>query len=607
MSVLTNSYEQKDELYVETKTYMELKTIVENDHWATLLGKAGDGKSATAVHLLLHYKRIGYQPLFVSSVRQWEALVSSKPGEKQFVVIDDMFGSIYLDDRKVDEWLTEFEKMEKLLAGRKGDILVVCTSRRHIFTDAKSKLYKCSRFRRTSILDMTDKEYKLSGEERSDILRKYADRFSIKIEKAMVDQIKDTDSPHGFPHCVEMFFTNAFLRKSGVSFFINPEEAVQKELYNFMYNDPMKFLVLVLVLYKQNRIHQRHFVEMIERPDEEVENLFKFTGIPLSTAYTGIMKAISALTNTYLTLTTDGYYNFTHESLKENVSKVYINLNPRHASRMLKFEEILTHVNTPTVGETLHNHDLAERITIELLKGNVDSVSCCASWCDQAFVDEWIQFITMPCKASCSLSCLTKTLLEKIFYFDNPSHQYDMLYHYGHVSRRCTLPFDDKRYSLGVFPKTFLSCLLEKRANQAVLAILNNKSIQKSLGRDKKWIANLESLLKVACTTTRDIDVIKAIIAAGGETSDRKKRLNCPYSLIYAIKAVDAECAQYIAENTEISFDEGTMSSYFRSLKTNPSEIHLPECRIVQYFDTDTGARRHRMICYCPSFSGLMH
>ena len=596
MSVLTNSYEQKDELYVETKTYMELKTIVENDHWATLLGKAGDGKSATAVHLLLHYKRIGYQPFFVSSVRQWEALVSSKPGEKQFVVIDDMFGSIYLDDKKVDEWLTEFEKMEKLLAGRKGDILVVCTSRRHIFTDAKSKLYKCSRFRSKSILDMTDKEYKLSGEEKSDILRKYADRFSIKIEKAMVDQIKDTDSPHGFPHCVEMFFTNAFLRKSGVSFFVNPEEAVQKELYNFRYNDRMKFLVLVLVLYKQNRIHQRHFVEMIERPDEEEENLFKFTGIPLSTAYADIKKAVSALTNTYLTLTTDGYYNFTHESLKENVSKVYINLNPSHASRMLSLDEILTHVNTPTVRETLQNHDIAERITIELLKGNVDSVSSCASWRDQAFVDEWIQFITMPCRDRCSWSCLTKTLLEKIFYSDNPSHQYVMLYQYGHLSPRCTLHFDDKRCSLGVFPKTLISCLLEKRANQAVLAILNNKSIQKSLGRDKKWIANLESLLKVACITTRDIDVIKAIIAAGG----KKKRLNGSYSLIYAIKAADAECAQYIADNTKISFDKGTMSSYSGSLITNPSEIHLPECRIDQTFDPITGASRPRTLCYCP-------
>ena len=98
----------------------------------------------------------------------------------------------------------------------------------------------------------------------------------------MVDQIKTVDSPHGFSHCAEMFCTNAFLRDSGISFFENPEEFVQKE---FKDNDPLKFLVLLLVLYKQNRIQERYFGKMIEHSDEEVEILFKFTGIPLSTSY----------------------------------------------------------------------------------------------------------------------------------------------------------------------------------------------------------------------------------------------------------------------------------------------------------------------------------
>ena len=381
MSMISNSYEKKDDLFVETKAYRELKTVVDDRHWATLLGKAGDGKSANATHLLLHYQRQGYKPLFVSSVRQWELLISGKPGEKQFVVIDDMFGSINVDEKTTGEWLNEIDKMEKVVSERQGNLLVVSTCRKHIFTDVKSKFYKCLCFSRSSIVDMTDKEYELSCKEKSDTLKKYATRFAIKLEKTMTDQIKEIETPHGFPHCVEMFCTNAFLRKNGVSFFVNPEAAVQKELCNFKDNDPMKFLVLLLVLYKQNRIYQRHFEEMIERPNEEVENLFKFTGIVLSTAYTSIMKAVKALTNTYLTQTMDGYYTFTHDSLKENVSKIYIDLNPVHATKILSFPEILTHVNTPSVIEKLHvpNHELAERITIELLAGNVKSVSSCAS------------------------------------------------------------------------------------------------------------------------------------------------------------------------------------------------------------------------------------
>ena len=574
MSVIANSYEKKDELFVETNAYRELKTVVEDQHWATLLGKAGDGKSTTATHLLLYYQRQGYQPLFVSSVRQWDLLISSKPGDKQFVVIDDMFGSINVDEKTTGEWLNEIEKMEKVVSERQGNLLVVSTSRKHIFMDVKSKLYKSVCFSGVSIVDMTDKEYKLSSNEKKDMLTKYANRFAIKLETTMIDQIKNIDSPHGFPHCVEMFCTNAILRESGVKFFVNPEEAVQKELHNFKDNAPMKFLVLLLVLYKKSHVHQRNFVETIDNPDEDVQKLFKFSGISLTTAYAGIMKAVNALTNTYLTLTTEGHYTFTHESLKENVAKVYINLNPFHATHILSFQEILTHVKTPTVSETLPYHELAERITVELLNGNVESVSTCASWRDPRFVDEWIRLITMSCKASCSWSCLSKTLLVKIFHFDKPSEYFRMpLIKDGHP-----MDFSDKKLLLNLvkFPKTIFSCLIKDRMNQAVIAILNNKCIQKSLGQHEEWFANLESLLAIACITTHDIDIIKAIIAAGEETSAKKKRLNGSSALSYAIKAADAECALHIVDNTEISFDDETVDLYFRSLEKSEIEfIHV--------------------------------
>ena len=107
MITITKSFDKKVETYVETNAYRELKTIVEEHHWATLLGKAGDGKSTTAARLLLHYERQGYEPIYISSVRTWESLISSKPATKQFVMIDDMFGSIAYDEKKAADWLNE--------------------------------------------------------------------------------------------------------------------------------------------------------------------------------------------------------------------------------------------------------------------------------------------------------------------------------------------------------------------------------------------------------------------------------------------------------------------------------------------------------------------
>ena len=460
MLTIASSFEEKDELYVETKAYRELKTIAEDQHWATLLGKAGDGKSATAAHLLLYYQRQGYRPIFLSSVRQWESLISSKQSTKQFVVIDDMFGSIVLDGKKAEEWLTEIGKMEKIVSKRKGDLLVVCTSRRHIFKDIESKLYKCSCFRKTSIVDMTDKQYKLSDDEKFDILERYAKRYDIELDEEMVNQIETINSPHRFPHCVEMFCTNAFLRESGISFFENPEEFVQKELHNFKDNDPLKFLVLLLVLYKRNRIHLRYFEEIVENSDEEVEKLFRFTGIPLSTSYASMTKAVNTLTNTYLTQTVDGYYSFTHESLKENVSNVYISLNPFHATKLLDFQQILTHMSKPTVNVKLPENELAERITIELLAGNVDSVSTCSSWHDPTFVDEWIKFITMTFESSRLPSSLSKFLLRAIFFQGNdnffPGND-NYGWEYNQDNYNAEFPF----YEDECLPKTLFTSLLK--------------------------------------------------------------------------------------------------------------------------------------------------
>ena len=570
MSVIADSYEKKDELFVETKAYAELKSIVEDSHWATLLGKPGDGKSTTATHLMLHYKRQGYQPLFVTSVRQWEMLISSTPREKQFVVIDDMFGAINLDERIAGEWLNEIEKMDKLVSEKKGDLLVVCTSRKYIFTDVKSKLHKCQRFSEVAIVDMTDNEYQLSGDEKVAILVKYANRYNVKLGAEILNQINGVQSPHGFPHCVEMFCTNTFYRKIGIKFFSNPEKAVQKEINNFKDNDPVKFLVLLLVRYHKNRFEKRQIKEMIVSSDADVQKLFSFLSIAQSTAYSSLMKAIKALTNTYLALTKDGYYTFTHESLAENVSKVYMEHNCVHATQILSFQEILKHVNTPQDSVKIPNHELAERITTELLTGSAELVSSCASWRDQTFVDEWIRFITMPCKASCSWSCLSKVLLKKILHIEDIDKNSLNYSYYARYQGRFQGRFVYDKQQLVTY-------LLGKDMHQAVSAILRNKTIQELLHNDPTWIKALEHALKRVCMTTRDMNIIKDIVKP---LNVNKTIIDGSTALAYAIEAPDAECAQCIIENTKVLFEESNIKSFFEAIRKSSIDI----AKFIQLF-----------------------
>ena len=489
MEAIASVDEEKDALYVETRAYEELKTITEDSYWATILGKPGDGKSATAAHLLLYYQRTkGFQPIYLTSVRQWESLISGNKSLKQFVVIDDMFGSTALDGTRTEEWLTEIEKMEKLVKKRQGTLMVVCTSRRHIFTDAEPKLYKFMCFRKASIVDMTDKDFKLSSSEKLDIFKRYATKFEVEFNEEIFRQIEAIDSPHGFPHCVEMFCTNTFLRENGITFFENPEEFVQKELHNFKDNDPMKFLVLLLVLYKKNRLHPRNLGEIVDNSDDEAEKLFKFTGVSLSTSYSSILKAVNALTNTYLTKTGDGYYTFTHESLKENVSSVYMSLNSVHATKLLDLQQILRHTNKPNV------HDLAERITIEIFSGNVVSVSTSASWQDPVFVNEWIRFVTLGFNSLCE--GLSRCLIRRTF-------------------------ISDKIKFLRSTPESLIVSLLENKMHNAVIAILNDTNIQKVLGQDERCLRILEKGLEIVGRDGHNIQVIKSIVAFQQATHSR--------------------------------------------------------------------------------------
>ena len=575
MITIASAFEKKDELYVETMAYKELKTIIEDRYWATLLGKAGDGKSATAAHLLLHYKRQGYRPVFLSSARKWEEMLNSgKLSGKTFVMIDDMFGSIHIDNKKVEDWLSVIEIMEKIVKERDGELLIVCTSRRHVFTDVESKLYRCCCFTKTSAVDMTDEEFRLSSNEKSAILRKFVDTYDVNVDEEMLEMIKDVDPPHGFPHCVEMFFTNVFLRESGVSFFQNPEEFVKQELNNFKDNDPLKFLVLLLVLYKQNRVHPSYFGKVQGNADKEVVELFKSTGIPQSTAYSHMLKAVDSLTNTYLTQGSDGYYSFTHESLKENVSEVYISLSPLHATELLNLQQIITYMNKPksklktsltcnlSANVKLPENKLIEKVTTELLiSSDVSTVIKCAVWFDQAFVDEWIKFITMPCESESIPACLSEYLLRKIVFPD--IQRYDKTLLQGGFDSGFTLrSLNLSRPNIDCF--TLVTSLLKNNMTCAAIAILRNKCIQEVLGQDIKWHRSLKKGLEIVCSKTCDTGVIKAILASQDEINSR--RLNGSNALMYALQSSNAECASHLLENTRIMFDKGNNETYFRHI-----------------------------------------
>ena len=344
---VVQSFKRKDHLYVETKAFRELIEIVDDRHWALIAGKPGDGKTAMAAHLMLLHKEKGFEPVIITNPQDWKALVQGScngyQGQKQFVMIDDMFGSMSVDNRRVDEWVSFIDFMERVVKERKGSLIVVCTSRKYVFNDIKSKVEKFTCFQDTSVVDMTLQRHALTVEEKLSIWQNYTKEYNVSsvAPSCIYEAIS---SPHGFPHCVELYCSNQFLRNKGVQFFENPMKFVCREIKNFMENDKVKYCLLLLILFNNNELTEDVLQKVVFfDPPKDVLRLFKAAGLSAEHAQPELKKALKSLKNTYVSELLDGVYCFSHESIRENVAYLYIEDNPLYAIEDIDFRYLVDH------------------------------------------------------------------------------------------------------------------------------------------------------------------------------------------------------------------------------------------------------------------------
>ena len=404
METVADWYEKPDRLFVETRVFRECKKILDDRHWVTILGKPGDGKSMMAAHLMSQYRREGFEPVFITSVQDCKNLLSC--GQvKQFVVIDDIFGSTCLDRLKLNEWVSYIGIMEKSIEKGKGKLLVVCTSRKHIFEDAKSSLSKFRSFAVHTLLDLTSHAWKLTIEEKEEIFDKHA--IEHNIDGYSAQDVARLDPPHGYPHCVVMFCTNIFLRETGLDFFKNPTECIQEEIHSFRKNDRVKYLVLLLGLMYNTGLDVPSIEKLFYEPTEVTTKLFKAAGVPLDTALPDICSALESLENIYFDKDLNGRFHFTHESFSENVASVFMAVNPVLAIETVEFRFLFTKLKSGKsilslergikhVCVSVHEdymEPLIRRITMELIKSNPFYVIMCDIWGDQKFVNEWVNHV----------------------------------------------------------------------------------------------------------------------------------------------------------------------------------------------------------------------
>ena len=498
--------------------YYNLETLLENMNHATLLGKPGDGKSMTVAHALLKYREKGFTPLFLSSIQDIRIAMSNlnspNGSDKIVIAIDNAFGSIRLDKSNIAEWIVLIERMEKIVEEKDGDVLVIFTSRRHLFIEIKSAVIKFKTFSQSSMIDMTESPNKYSAEDKKSMLEVYFNAY--KIKNCNTVGFEDIDSPHGFPHCVELFCTNIYLRDKGIDFFKNPTQFIRREIEIFQKFDRAKYLLLLLMLIKDKDMTKACLESIIYNPTQEEKKLFRATGISCATAFPDLCQALDALENTYLTRGPIDSFHFTHESLMENVAHVFIESNFILALESLELKYVLLFMdefinllsNTHKKTCQLPSHyikPLNKRITKELQNGNVGSVCSSNLWCNETFIQNWLRYITNTDDVS---------VTEALF----PSAcKVDWFYHINRVFKiqclvRRYIGVKDSGINLNGCDSTLcaLTALTFYGRNLAVVAILSNEYIVKNMQHVSNWNGIVSVGLEIACTKDDYLDVVQA-------------------------------------------------------------------------------------------------
>lgn len=525
MEAIASWHAKRDIRFVETNAMKEVEEILEDSHWVTILGKPGEGKTAMAAHLLLKYKQRGYEPVFITAASEWKSSISGGKS-KQFVVIDDMFGTTCLDRKKVNEWLSLLENMSKIVEELNGNIRIVCTNRQYIFDEIKSKLGKFSSFQLHQIVNLSSKMHRLTGKEKLAFFNAYYADEKDRKAAANDDEIKALDPPHGFPHCVEMFHTNVHLRNKGMSFFKNPSKYVRTEMYNFKDVDHVKFLVLLITLLSENQLKDEALDQWLYDNTDTQRKIIKALGIP-SDKLADIRKDLTLLEGTYIERGPDDNYRFTHESLMENVAYVFASADHSLAMEILDLKYIITffrHLEAEEGPLVKRKHDknlnfrpivgsmkpLAKRLAEEVKMGNTFSVSMCNALRDPVLLKEWIDYISTEPK-----EIIQSFLSSQANIRDN-----------------------------------LLISLTEFSMYDAVLSILQNNSILNKLKNCAGWMDALQSGLKLS-SSKKDSNVLEAF-ANAPLSIDPSCRLQGTQLLIDVLQNGSAKHAMVLVLKTHI-------------------------------------------------------
>lgn len=395
------SYKEEDSVFVETEAYKRARNLLVNNHFLTLIGKPGSGKTSIARHLLISFleNKTCEESVLVTSPDDWKKLVDVK--KKQFVLIENIFGFTNLSKERLDLWGSMLDIIHRVLLPRNSKLFVVFTCRHHILMDAKKFLEDNNLFVATNVINLTDPDLLLTIQEKREILLKHVKN----LREDEIRTIVKCPLPHGYPYCCRMFATNISFRKRGPEFFEKPKEYIKEEINLLRMTDKVKFCVLVLCMLNDGHVSKSEldFSRLKKHEISRLKEVLRVVEVPAETSSFSLIEALENLTSLYL-LKTDTVYSFLHPCLLETVADIMAKYVSGEVINLCSWtfihEKVRTNksdLNPDSFTILLENDDfepLAIRLTDEVLNRRIKSIVHHQACADENFIKTWIKTAT---------------------------------------------------------------------------------------------------------------------------------------------------------------------------------------------------------------------
>ncbi|XP_071098265.1 uncharacterized protein [Haliotis cracherodii] len=281
--------------------------------WVTVTGNAGDGKTTLGYMTLKHRQNEGKEVFKIDTPEDFFMISRRTPD--CIVLMNDVFGAFDFDQRAFSTWLpliqTILERQAKDTVNEAGPS-VIFVSRLNVLEAARNQLGKYG----DVVLgeDEIVNPGKLNSDgEKVEILNFHLARHNISDIPESTKKKLCSRSPHGFPHCCEMYVE---LRAS--------DHAV--DILKF-FSSPLKFLNYTTQVLVDKQKYYDHFKILLKAGGQ-----LDISRLRDATLRTEMQSTVSSLMGSYLKTSGIGVA-FSHPSIYESVAVAVGNKDPLFAAQ----------------------------------------------------------------------------------------------------------------------------------------------------------------------------------------------------------------------------------------------------------------------------------